>query len=38
MVLELIRLEENYDHGTFGVLKISKQFPIDYLYYSILVT
>jgi hypothetical protein len=25
MVLELIRLEENYDHGTFGVLKISKQ-------------
>ena len=24
MILELIRLEENYDHGTFGVLKINK--------------
>lgn len=24
MVIELIRLEENYDHGTFGVLKINK--------------
>jgi hypothetical protein len=24
MVLELIRLEENHDYGTFGILKISK--------------
>ena len=25
MILELIRLEENHDHGTFGILKINKQ-------------
>jgi len=25
MILELIRLEENYDYGTFGVLKADKQ-------------
>ncbi len=25
MVLELIRLEENHDYGTFGVLKIDKK-------------
>jgi len=25
MILELIRLEENYDYGTFGVLLINKQ-------------
>jgi len=24
MILELIRLEENYDYGTFGVLKVNK--------------
>ncbi len=24
MILELIRLEENHDHGTFGLLKINK--------------
>ena len=25
MILELIRLEENYEYGTFGILKVSKQ-------------
>jgi hypothetical protein len=25
MILELIRLEESYEYGTFGVLKVSKQ-------------
>ncbi len=24
-ILELIRLEENYDYGTFGILRISKE-------------
>lgn len=24
-VIELVRLEENYEHGTFGVLKLNKQ-------------
>ena len=24
MILELMRLEENHDHGTFGILKINK--------------
>ena len=24
MILEMVRLEENHDHGTFGILKINK--------------